>query len=129
MDSDEDNRPAERRLVKLKKVKTKHQDVDLSDSEIAMARRFEQQTPKASLSNDEITLINIFEKKKLFLANIAIMFNQTRATLGMSLLKKEDLLGLLDGLKARGLVATRPTPSGEDVFYLTDEGLEFAGIA
>nr|MDO8114667.1 hypothetical protein [Candidatus Sigynarchaeota archaeon] len=114
--------------VVLKKVETKHQEVKLSDKEVGMMKKFEREVnPKRDLTNDEITLINILEKQKLFMDRIAIKFNQTRQTLGMQLFKLKDLQGLIDSLTAKGLVATRDAPAGK-VFYLTEAGLEFLDL-
>ncbi|MHA1679952.1 MAG: hypothetical protein ACTSUE_03025 [Promethearchaeota archaeon] len=128
MDEKENNKSA-RDMVALKKVKTRGQRVNLSDGEIEMMRKFEGQVnPKADLSNDEITLMNVLEKQKLFLNRIAIMINQTRAALSLDLFMKKDLIGIINSLSAKGLVTSRDTPSGELVYYLTEDGKDFLGL-
>jgi hypothetical protein len=117
-----------RESVKLTKVETKRQEVNLSETDLGMAQKFESElNPKNELSKDEITLINIFEKQKLFLDRIAIMVNQTKKTLNQPLLKKADFEALLNSLMDKGLVASRQAPAGV-VYYLTEAGLDFAGL-
>jgi DNA-binding MarR family transcriptional regulator len=117
-----------RESVELTKVETRRQEINLSDSDIGMAKKFESEfNPKGELTKDEITLINIFEKQKLFLDRIAIMVNQTKNTLNQPLLKKADFEALLDSLVKKGLVASRKAPAGV-VYYLTEAGLDFLGL-
>ncbi|HME52385.1 MAG TPA: hypothetical protein VKM55_09225 [Candidatus Lokiarchaeia archaeon] len=121
-------KPPSRESVQLKKVETKKQDVNLSDGEVGMMKTFESDiNPKAALTNDEITIVNILEKKKLFLTQITIEFNSTRQTMGMPLFKAKDFQGLLDGLASKGLVTSRDAPGGK-VFFLTPAGLEFLDL-
>ncbi|MHA1371042.1 MAG: hypothetical protein ACTSRA_15175 [Promethearchaeota archaeon] len=123
------NKPLAKEKVELKKVKTRHQRVNLSEGEIKLLKKIERlNRDRNLLTNDEITVINILEKQKLFLRRILLMFNQARATLGMDLLKKSDMLGLLENLISKGLVGTKESPSGERVYFLTDAGLDFLGI-
>ncbi|MHA1848977.1 MAG: hypothetical protein ACTSYS_09650 [Promethearchaeota archaeon] len=115
--------------VNLKKVETRSQKVNLSEKELELMRKFEQESnPKIQLTNDEVTIINILEKKKLFLERIVIKLNQTRAALGMTLFRKNDILTVLDSLTKKGYVTTRTAPNGQDVYYLTEQGLDFLGI-
>jgi len=121
-------KPSARESITLKKVETKKQDVNLSEGEVGMMNNFERDVnPKGALTNDEITLVNILEKKKVFLTQITIEFNSTRQTMGMPLFKAKDFQGLLDGLISKGLVASRDAPGGK-VFFLTPAGLEFLDL-
>jgi len=114
--------------VSLKKVETREQRVNLSAEEIALAKKFEQgMNPKQELTNDEITVINILEKQKLLTQRILIKFNQTRAALGMQLLKTQEVQGLVDSLMEKGFVTSRDAPAGI-VYYLTEAGLDFLGL-
>ena len=121
-------KPPTRESVTLKKVETKKQDVNLSDGEIGMMKNFERDVnPKAALTNDEITIVTILGKKKVFLTQITMEFNSTKQTMGMPLFKAKDFQELLDGLISKGLVASRDAPGGK-VFLLTPAGLEFLDL-
>ena len=128
-DDDEKAKKPARDYIELKHVETRQQEVNLSNGEIGMLRKFEHgMNPKSALTNDEITLINVLEKQKLFMDRIAIKLNQTRQALGMSLFMKNDIETLIASLMKKGIVATRVAPNGANVFYLTDAGLEFLDI-
>ncbi len=91
-DDDEKAKKPARDFIELKHVETRQQEVNLSNSEIGMLRKFEQgMNPKSALTNDEITLINVLEKQKLFLDRVAIKLNQARQALGMPLFMKRDI--------------------------------------
>jgi hypothetical protein len=125
---DKETKPPARENVVLKKVETKRQEVKLSEKEIGMMRNFEKSmNPKGDLTNDEITLINILEKQKLFLDRIAIKFNQSRQALAMPLLKAKDFEALINSLVSKGIMTSRDAPAGK-VFYLTEAGLEFLDL-
>jgi predicted transcriptional regulator len=117
-----------RENITLKHTETKRQDVKLSEKEIGMMRNFEKSVnPKGDLTNDEITMINILEKQKLFMERIAIKINQTRQALALTLFKAKDLQAIIDSLTAKGIVTSREAPAGK-VFYLTEAGLEFLDL-
>nr|MDO8087505.1 hypothetical protein [Candidatus Sigynarchaeum springense] len=123
-----DAKPPARETVVLKKVETKRQEVKLSEKEIGMMKDFEKSiNPKGDLTNDEITLINILEKQKLFLDRIVIKFNQSRQALAMPLLKAKDFEAIIGSLVSKGLVTSREAPAGK-VYYLTEAGLEFLDL-
>lgn len=128
MEDEEKKGAPARDTVVLKKVKTREQKVNLSEEELAMARKFEAgMNPKQELTNDEITVINILEKQKLLTRRILIKFNQTRAALGLQLLKTAEVQALVDSLMQKGFVTSRDAPAGI-VYYLTEAGLDFLGI-
>lgn len=116
--------------VVLKKVETRRQEVNLSSEEIDLMRQFERDVnPKTELTSDEITMIGILEKQKLFMERIMIKANQARAALGMPLFRSPELSALLESLMAKGLASSRVAPNGDPVYYLTDAGLDFLDIA
>ncbi|MFX0101482.1 MAG: hypothetical protein ACFFCS_18045 [Candidatus Hodarchaeota archaeon] len=128
MEDEKKEKTSARDSVTLKKVKTREQRINLSPEELEMAKKFEQgMSPKQELTNDEITIINILEKQKLLTQRILIKFNQTRAALGMQLLKTQEIQDLVDSLMQKGFVTSRDAPAGI-VYYLTEAGLDFLGI-
>jgi predicted transcriptional regulator len=129
LDDEENDAGSAKDRVNLKRVETRRQEVKLSQKEIEMMQQFEQNiNPKTELSNDEITIINIFEKQRLFITRILIKFNQTRAALGMPLFKTKDIQDIVDGLVSKQLVTSAVAPNGENVYFLTEAGKDFLDI-
>jgi len=73
------------------------------------------------LSNDEITLLESFIGKRLFLTRIAIVVNQSRVPLGIEPLKKAELEKLLESLISKGYVKSEKVGDNE-VYFLTERG-------
>ena len=75
------------------------------------------------LSNDEITLLETFMGRRLFLSRIAIIANQSRIPLGIEPFKKADLEMLLNSLIRKGFVKSEIVRD-EIVYILTEKGKE-----
>lgn len=108
-------------LVQLKHVVTKKQEVSRETKELADA--IKQQEEEEKLSNDEITILESFIGKRLFLRRIAIVVNQSRIPLGIEPFKKEDLEKLLDRLIHMEYIDF-DIVNDERVYYLTEKGKE-----
>lgn len=122
---EKDSRPARER-VQLKHVErskgSKQAPVELKT---VLDSAQERQKVRAPLSNDELTLLSAIGKKRMFLSRIAIIVNQSRAPLGLPLLKEADFVGLLETLEKRGLVVSEHVKTeGRErvVYYLSEEG-------
>lgn len=108
-------------LVQLKHVETKKQEVSQETKELADALK--QQEEEEKLSNDEITILESFIGKRLFLRRIAIVVNQSRIPLGIEPFKKEELEKLLDRLIHNGYIDF-DIVNNERVYLLTEKGKE-----
>ena len=108
-------------LVQLKHVETKKQEVSQETKELADALK--QQEEEENLSNDEITILESFIGKRLFLRRIAIVVNQSRIPLGIEPFKKEELEKLLDRLIHNGYIDF-DIVNNERVYILTEKGKE-----
>jgi len=108
-------------LVQLKHVETKKQEVSQETKELA--KILKQQEEEEKLSNDEITILESFIGKRLFLRRIAIVVNQSRIPLGIEPFKKEELEKLLDRLIHNGYIDF-DIVNNERVYLLTEKGKE-----
>ena len=108
-------------LVQLKHVETKKQEVSQETKKLADALK--QQEEEEKLSNDEITMLESFIGKRLFLRRIAIVVNQSRIPLGIEPFKKEELEKLLDRLIHNGYIDF-DIVNNERVYFLTEKGKE-----
>ncbi len=108
-------------LVQLKHVDTKKQEVSQETKKLADALK--QQEEEEKLSNDEITILESFIGKRLFLRRIAIVVNQSRIPLGIEPFKKEDLEKLLDRLIHYDYI-DYDIINDERVYFLTEKGKE-----
>ena len=108
-------------LVQLKHVETKKQKV--SKETMKLADALKQQEEEEKLSNDEITILESFVGKRLFLRRIAIVVNQSRIPLGIEPFKKEELEKLLDRLIHNGYIDF-DIINDERVYFLTEKGKE-----
>ncbi len=108
-------------LVQLKHVETKKQEVSQETKELAKVLK--QQEEEEKLSNDEITILESFIGKRLFLRRIAIVVNQSRIPLGIEPFKKEELEKLLDRLIHNGYIDF-DIVNNERVYLLTEKGKE-----
>ena len=72
-------------LVKLKHVEVKKQEVSPETRDLAqtLKERILEHDQFERLSNDEITILETFMGKRLFLDRIAIIANQSRIPLGI----------------------------------------------
>ena len=108
-------------LVQLKHVETKKQEISKETQKLASA--IKQQEEEDKLSNDEITILESFVGKRLFLRRIAIVVNQSRIPLGIEPFKKEDLEKLLDRLIHNEYIDF-DIVNNERVYFLTEKGKE-----
>lgn len=115
------NKTVAKDLVQLKHVETKKQEVSQETKELADALK--QQEEEEKLSNDEITILESFIGKRLFLRRIAIVVNQSRIPLGIEPFKKEELEKLLDRLIHNGYIDF-DIVNNERVYLLTEKGKE-----
>ncbi|MFX1340861.1 MAG: hypothetical protein ACFFDK_19785 [Promethearchaeota archaeon] len=115
------NKAVAKDLVQLKHVETKKQEVSQETKKLADALKEQGEDDK--LSNDEITILESFVGKRLFLRRIAIVVNQSRIPLGIEPFKKEDLEKLLDRLIHHGYIDF-DIVNDERVYFLTEKGKE-----
>ena len=113
-------------LVELKHVEVKKQEMSKETKNIADTLRKIGQMEGVSeeLTNDEITILESFVGKRLFLRRIAIVVNQSRIPLGIEPFKKEELELLLDRLIHKDYIGF-DIVNQERVYFLTDKGKEF----
>lgn len=117
--------PVAKDLVTLKHVETKKQTVSQETKNLASVLKDSGKLKETSdkLSNDELTILEAFEKKRLFLSRIAIIVNQSRVMMGMEGYKKADLEMILNNLITKGYLDSQMV--NENVVYiLTDKGEE-----
>ncbi|MFX1383523.1 MAG: hypothetical protein ACFFBP_13865 [Promethearchaeota archaeon] len=117
--------PVAKDLVTLKHVETKKQTVSQETKNLADAIKeigaFEEKSDE--LTNDELTILESFEKKRLFLSRIAIIVNQSRVMIGMEGFKKAELEDILNNLIAKGYLDSQVV--NENIVYiLTEKGEE-----
>lgn len=113
-------------LVELEHVEVKKQEMsqetkNLSD---ALKQVGQEEGVSEELTNDEITILESFVGKRLFLRRIAIVVNQSRIPLGIEPFKKEELELLLDRLIHKDYI-NFDIVNQERVYFLTDKGKEY----
>jgi hypothetical protein len=112
-------------LVELEHVDVKKQEVSQETKELAnvLKQKELEEGISEELTNDEITILESFVGKRLFLRRIAIVANQSRIPLGIEPFKKEDLELLLDRLIHKGYIDF-DIVNDERVYFLTEKGKE-----
>ena len=112
-------------LVELKHVEVKKQEISQDTKELAEVIKTQGLTQDQSneLSNDEITLLESFIGKRLFLTRIAIVVNQSRIPLGIEPFKKAELEQLLENLINKGFIDFSIVED-KHVYFLTEKGKE-----
>lgn len=110
-------------LVKLKHVEIEKQKVSPEAMELANALKHQQleHDQFEELSSNEITILESFMGKRLFLSRVAIVANQSRIPLGLEPFKKDDLEKILNSLISKGYVISEVI-GGERVYFLTEKG-------
>jgi len=115
--------PVAKDLVQLKHVEVKKQEP--SQETINLAKTLKAQILEHDqferLSNDELTVLESFMSKRMFLTRIAIIINQSRMSLGIEPLKKADLEKILEVLISKGYLETEQI-EGKIVYILTERG-------
>ena len=112
-------------LVELKHVEIKKQEISQDTKELANVIKTQGLTQDQSneLSNDEITILESFIGKRLFLTRIAIVVNQSRIPLGIEPFKKAELEQLLENLINKGFIDFSIVED-KYVYFLTEKGKE-----
>ncbi len=117
--------PIAKDLVILKHVETKKQMVSQDAKNLADAIKeiegFKEKSDE--LTSDELTILEAFEKKRLFLSRIAIIVNQSRVTMGMEGFNKSELEEILNNLIAKGYLESQVV-NDNVVYILTEKGEE-----
>ncbi len=113
-------------LVELKHVEVKKQEMSKETKNLAdtLKKVGQMEGVSEELTNDEITILESFVGKRLFLRRIAIVVNQSRIPLGIEPFKKEELELLLDRLIHKDYINFEIV-NQERVYFLTDKGKEF----
>jgi hypothetical protein len=110
-------------LVTLKHVETHKQKISPEARDLAQTLKesFLEHDQFERLSNDEITILETFMGKRLFLERIAIIANQSRMPLGIPGFKKAELEKILDNLVSKGYLESEIV-GNKPVFFLTERG-------
>ena len=113
-------------LIELTHVETRKQEISQRTKQFAetLKQKESEKKPIEKLSNDEMTILQSFMEKRLFLNRIAIIINQSRIPLGKEPFKKAELEDLMNGLISKGLI-TSVMVNKEKVYILTEKGREF----
>ena len=115
--------PVAKDLVQLKHVEVKKQEISSQTQNLANALKVQylEHDQFERLTNDELTILECFTVKRMFLTRIAIIANQSRIPLGIEPFKKVDLEKILDSLVSKGYLEVEMV-EGKDVFILTERG-------
>ena len=110
-------------LVTLEHVEVKKQEISPEARDLAqtLRERYLEHDQFERLSNDEITILETFMGKRLFLERIAIIVNQSRMPLGIPGFKKVELEKILEDLTAKGYLEF-DVVGDKKVYYLTERG-------
>ena len=124
-EKEEKKKPVAKDLVELKHVEVKKQEISQETKELANVIKTQGLTQDESneLSNDEITILESFIGKRLFLTRIAIVVNQSRIPLGIEPFKKAELEQLLENLINKGFIDFSIVED-KHVYFLTEKGKE-----
>ena len=124
-EKDEKKKSVAKDLVELKHVEVKKQEISQDTKELAEVIKTQGLTQDQSneLSNDEITILESFIGKRLFLTRIAIVVNQSRIPLGIEPFKKAELEQLLESLINKGFIDFSIVED-KHVYFLTEKGKE-----
>jgi hypothetical protein len=115
--------PVAKDLVELTHVEVKKQEVSQETIDLAktLKEKYLEHDQFERLSNDELTILESFMGKRLFLTRIAIVANQSRVPLGIPPFKKAELEAILNKLIEKGYIQSE-TVEGSPVYYLTERG-------
>jgi len=115
--------PVAKDLVQLKHVETKKQEVRPETLDLAntLKEQLLEHDQFERLTNDELTILESFNSKRMLLSRIAIVANQSRIPLGIEPFKKADLEKILDTLIYKGYLEVEQV-EGNDVYILTERG-------
>ncbi len=115
--------PVAKDLVTLKHVEVKKQEISPETLNLAktLKESFLEHDEFERLSNDEITILETFMGKRLFLDRIAIISNQSRIPLGIPGFKKAELEKILEDLISKGYIQAEEV-GDKTVYFLTERG-------
>ncbi|MFX1379360.1 MAG: hypothetical protein ACFFA4_09715 [Promethearchaeota archaeon] len=110
-------------LVTLKHVEIKKQKISPEARDLAqtLKERYLEHDQFERLSNDEITILETFMGKRLFLERIAIIANQSRIPLGIPGFNRGELEKILDKLLEKGYLESEMV-GDKSVYFLTERG-------
>ena len=110
-------------LVTLKHVEVHKQEIspDTRDLAQTLKESYIEHDQFERLTNDEITILETFMGKRLFLERIAIIVNQSRIPLGIPGFKKAELEEILEGLISKGYIEF-DVVGEKNVYFLTERG-------
>jgi len=110
-------------LVELKHVEVKKQKISQDTRDLAqtLKERYLEHDQFERLSNDEITILETFMGKRLFLERIAIIANQSRMPLGIPGFKRAELEKILNDMVSKGYIEAEKVGE-KNVYYLTERG-------
>jgi hypothetical protein len=115
--------PVAKDLVQLKHVETKKQQI--SSETLNLANTLKEQLLEHDqferLSNDEITILESFNSKRMMLSRIAIIANQSRIPLGIEPFKKAELEKILSNLIMKGYLEVEQVEN-KNIYILTERG-------
>ncbi len=117
------NSPVAKDLVQLKHVEIKKQKISSETLDLAntLKEQLLEHDQFERLSNDELTILESFNNKRMLLPRIAIVANQSRIPLGIEPFKKVELEKILDTLIFKGYVEVEQVKS-KNVYILTERG-------
>jgi hypothetical protein len=109
-------------LVTLKHVETHKQEISPETRDLAQVLKesYLEHDQFESLSNDEITILETFMGKRLFLERIAIIANQSRMRYKPGF-KKVELEKILGDLVSKGYLESEMV-GDKPVYFLTERG-------
>ncbi len=115
--------PVAKDLVQLKHVEVKKQEISPATQNLANAlkERYIEHDQFERLTNDELTVLESFTSKRMFLTRIAIIANQSRIPLGFKPFNKADFEKILDVLVSKGYLEVELV-GGKNVYILTERG-------
>lgn len=115
--------PVAKDLVQLKHVETKKQKISTETLDLAntLKEQLLEHDQFEHLSNDELTILESFNKKRMLLTRIAIVANQSRIPLGIEPFKKVELEKILDTLIFKGYLEIEQVEN-KNVYILTERG-------
>jgi hypothetical protein len=116
-------KPVAKDLVTLRHVEVKKQEISPETRDLAQTLKesYIEHDQFERLTNDEITILETFMGKRLFLERIAIIANQSRIPLGIPGFKKAELEEILEGLISKGYIEF-DVVGDKNVYFLTERG-------
>ena len=120
---EKEKKPVAKDLVTLKHVEVKKQEISQETRDLAqtLKEQYLEHDQFERLSNDEITILETFMGKRLFLERIAIIANQSRMPLGIPGFKKAELEKILEDLISKGYIEAELV-GDKHVYFLTERG-------